>query len=112
MFVSVALPATHRNRDGSFQRFHDSREKLLPWIEEYSPLTHVSPDDPPVFLEYPAQKKPPVKGVRGARPRPSRPSSPEVQDFRRLLDRAIDGGVALTRSGTFWPRCTFLWNHR
>lgn len=53
---------TAQNRDGSFQRFYDSREMLLPWIEEYSPLSHVSPDDPPVFLEYPAQKKPPVKG--------------------------------------------------
>jgi len=25
-------------------------------------MSHVTKDDPPVFLEYPAQKKPPVKG--------------------------------------------------
>jgi acetyl esterase/lipase len=53
---------TAQNRDGAFQRFLDARPKLLSWIEEYSPLAHVSKDDPPVFLEYPAQKKPPVKG--------------------------------------------------
>jgi acetyl esterase/lipase len=50
------------NRDGAFQEFFDRREKLLPWIKEYSPITHVTKDDPPIFMEYPAQKKPPVKG--------------------------------------------------
>ncbi|AMV27135.1 Cephalosporin-C deacetylase [Gemmata sp. SH-PL17] len=53
---------TSTNRDGAFQVFFDQREKLLPWIEEYSPITHVTKDDPPVFMEYPSQKKPPVKG--------------------------------------------------
>ncbi len=53
---------TPGNRDGAFQAFYEQREKLLPWIKEYSPISHVSPDDPPVFLEYPSQKKPPVKG--------------------------------------------------
>jgi acetyl esterase/lipase len=50
------------NRDGAFQEFLDRREKLLPWIKEYSPITHVTKDDPPIFMEFPAQKKPPVKG--------------------------------------------------
>jgi acetyl esterase/lipase len=49
-------------RDGAFQTFFEQREKLLPWIKEYSPISHVTKDDPPVFLEYPSQKKPPVKG--------------------------------------------------
>ncbi len=53
---------TPANRDGAFPEFLEKREKLLPWIEEYSPLTHVTKDDPAVFLEYPSQKKPPVKG--------------------------------------------------
>ncbi len=53
---------TPTNRDGAFQQYLEQREKLLPWIEEYSPLTHVTKDDPPVFMEYPSQKKPPVKG--------------------------------------------------
>jgi acetyl esterase/lipase len=51
-----------KGRDTAFQEFFDRREKLLPWIKEYSPITHVSKDDPPIFLEYPAQKKPPEKG--------------------------------------------------
>ena len=29
---------------------------------EYSPYAHAGPGDPPVFLYYPAQDKPPVKG--------------------------------------------------
>jgi len=53
---------TSENRDGAFQKFFEQREKLLPWIKEYSPITHVSAGDPPVFMEFPSQKKPPVKG--------------------------------------------------
>lgn len=49
-------------RDSAFDNFHDQREKLLPWITEYSPISHVTSDDPPVFMEFPSQKKPPVKG--------------------------------------------------
>jgi acetyl esterase/lipase len=56
------------NRDGAFQEFFEKREKLLPWIKEYSPITHVTHDDPPIFMEYPAQKKPPVKGEDQADP--------------------------------------------
>lgn len=36
----------------SYQAFLDQREKLAPWIAEYSPLSLVSPDDPPVYLFY------------------------------------------------------------
>ena len=49
-------------RDSAFGNFHDQRDKLLPWIKAYSPYYHVTSDDPPVFMEFPAQKKPPVKG--------------------------------------------------
>ena len=51
-----------KERDGAFQKFFEQRESLLPWIKEYSPLKHVTSDDPPVFMEFPSQKKPPVKG--------------------------------------------------
>lgn len=30
----------------------ESREKVLPWIKEYSPIEHVSSDDPPIGLFY------------------------------------------------------------
>jgi acetyl esterase/lipase len=32
------------------------RERLLPWIKEYSPIEHVSKDDPPVALFYGGEK--------------------------------------------------------
>lgn len=59
---------TPTNRDGAFQQFFEAREKLLPLIQEYSPLTHATKDDPAVFLEYPTQKVPPVKGEIQADP--------------------------------------------
>lgn len=49
-------------RDTQFQRFYDHRDDVLAWIKEYSPYEHAGPGDPPVFLNYPAQDKPPVKG--------------------------------------------------
>ena len=35
-----------------FQQFLASREKILPWIKEYSPYELVTADDPPVYLFY------------------------------------------------------------
>jgi acetyl esterase/lipase len=48
----------------SFQALYDNRDKVLKWIREYSPIEHVSKDDPPIFLEYPSQKVPPVVGEK------------------------------------------------
>ena len=42
-----------------FTKFLESRQKILPWIKEYSPYANVTKDDPPVFLEY---KTPPAIG--------------------------------------------------
>jgi acetyl esterase/lipase len=36
----------------SFPQFLANREKILPWIAEYSPFALVTPDDPPVYLIY------------------------------------------------------------
>ena len=36
----------------------------MPLIRKYSPLDHASADDPPVFLTFAPQEKPPVKGMR------------------------------------------------
>jgi hypothetical protein len=52
---------TTKPRDVEFQRFYDNREKVLPWIREYSPIEHVSKDDPPLILLYSGNKKA-VKG--------------------------------------------------
>jgi hypothetical protein len=49
-------------RDSQFQKFYDHRADLAGLIAEYSPYAHAGTGDPPVFLDYPAQDKPPVKG--------------------------------------------------
>jgi hypothetical protein len=41
---------------------------VLPWIKEYSPIEHVSQDDPPIYLDYPNQKTPPKIGQVEADP--------------------------------------------
>ena len=44
---------------GSFADFLKQREKILPWIGEYSPYALVTKDDPPVYLIY---RTPPAIG--------------------------------------------------
>ncbi len=39
----------------AFEQFLQDREKILPWIEEYSPYALVTADDPPVGLFYSAK---------------------------------------------------------
>lgn len=36
----------------TFQALIDQREEVRPWIKEYSPIEHVSQDDPPIALFY------------------------------------------------------------
>jgi hypothetical protein len=43
----------------NFAEFIGQRDKILPWIAEYSPYALVTPDDPPVYLIYSA---PPALG--------------------------------------------------
>ena len=52
----------------NFDTFHDNRAKVLKWLKEYSPIEHVTKDDPPIFMEYPSQKVPPVVGEKQADP--------------------------------------------
>jgi acetyl esterase/lipase len=40
----------------SFQSLIDNREKVLKWIKEYSPIEHVTSDDPPIALFYGGEK--------------------------------------------------------
>jgi len=42
-----------------FAKFLEERERILPWIAEYSPYALVTADDPPVYLIY---SKPPALG--------------------------------------------------
>lgn len=52
-------PNDTKTRDTMFPEFLAAREKILPWIREFSPYEHVSDDDPPVYLIYNA---PPALG--------------------------------------------------
>ncbi len=45
-------PNDTRTRDTRFAEFLAQREKLLPWIKEYSPIEHASADDPAIYLIY------------------------------------------------------------
>ncbi len=42
-----------------FDEFLAGREKILPWIEEYSPYALVTADDPPIYMSFPS---PPALG--------------------------------------------------
>jgi acetyl esterase/lipase len=48
----------------NFQALYDKRDKILKWIKEYSPIYHVSKDDPPIYMEFPNQTVPPVVGQK------------------------------------------------
>jgi acetyl esterase/lipase len=59
---AFGFAAPGRQRPEEFELLLANREKVLPWIKEYSPIEHVSKDDPPVYLDYPNQKTPPKVG--------------------------------------------------
>jgi len=49
-----------RSRAEEFKLALEEREKILPWIKEFSPIELLSKDDPPVYLDFGAQAPPPV----------------------------------------------------
>jgi acetyl esterase/lipase len=57
-----------RKRPDEFALLVKNREKVLPWIKEYSPIELATKDDPPIYLDYPRQASPPVKGRKEADP--------------------------------------------
>src|SRR5690606_15049505 len=65
---AFGFAAKGRSRAEEFDLLIANREKVLPWIKEYSPIEHVSADDPPIYLDYPNQKTPPKVGQVEADP--------------------------------------------
>jgi len=57
-----------RRRPEEFDLLIANREKVLPWIKEYSPIELVSSDDPPIYMEYPRQATPPAVGQKESDP--------------------------------------------
>ena len=49
---AFGLNGDQEKKLGSFEQFYQEREKILPWIKEYSPYELVTTDDPPVALYY------------------------------------------------------------
>ncbi len=45
-------PTDRKTRDSRFAEFLEHRAEVLPWIQEYSPIAHVSGEDPSVYLSY------------------------------------------------------------
>jgi acetyl esterase/lipase len=65
---AFGFAAKGRSRPEEFELLLANRDKVLPWIQEYSPIELLTKDDPPVFLAYPNQKTPPVVGKEGPDP--------------------------------------------
>jgi acetyl esterase/lipase len=76
-----------RGRPEEFELLIANREKVLPWIKEYSPIELVSKDDPPIYLDYPRQDKPPKIGQEEKDPTHS------AMYGLQLADRLEDVGV-------------------
>jgi acetyl esterase/lipase len=45
-------PKDNKTRDTQFAAFLAARESVLPWIKKYSPIEHVTADDPPIWMIY------------------------------------------------------------
>jgi acetyl esterase/lipase len=63
----------------------ENREKVLPWIQEYSPIEHVSKDDPPIAMFYRGEV--PVVGSS-----PKDPTHSGVMGIK-LAERLKEAGV-------------------
>lgn len=74
---AFGFAANGRSRAEEFELLIPNREKVLPWIREYSPIELVTSDDPPLYLEYPNQKEEPVLGK--AEPDPTHSSMYGIQ---------------------------------
>lgn len=59
---AFGFAAEGRERPEEYKLLVANREKVLPLIEEYSPIALVTKDDPPIYLDYPSQKQVPKAG--------------------------------------------------
>jgi acetyl esterase/lipase len=81
----------------NIQSLIDNREKVLEWIKEYSPIEHVSKDDPPIALFYGGEVP-----VVGASPKdPTHSGIMGIKLAERL--KAVDVDVVLVHPGQAHP---------
>ncbi|WDE98952.1 carboxylesterase family protein [Lentisphaera profundi] len=69
----------------NFDEFLAERDKILPWIAEYSPYALLSPDDPPVYLHY--SKDSPAIG------KPQKDPTHTANFGMKLQERCLELGV-------------------
>jgi acetyl esterase/lipase len=81
-----------RTRNEEFDLLLANREKVLPWIKEYSPIELISSDDPPIYFDYPNQKTPPVVGQAG--PDPTHSALYGI----KFAEKAADTGIEIVVS--------------
>ncbi|MCI0360257.1 MAG: alpha/beta hydrolase [Planctomycetaceae bacterium] len=89
---AFGFAAPDRTRAQEFDLLIADREKVLPWIKEYSPIEQVTKDDPPIYLDYPNQKSPPKVGQTEADPTHS--AMYGVKLAEKLAATGIEGVVA------------------
>jgi acetyl esterase/lipase len=65
---AFGFAAADRSRAEEFDLLIAERERVLPWIKEYSPIELVTTDDPQIYLDYPNQKQPPMLGQKESDP--------------------------------------------
>jgi acetyl esterase/lipase len=89
---AFGFAAQGRKREQEFELLIANREKVLPWIKEYSPIELVSADDPPIYLDYPNQKTPPVVGTEG--PDPTHSAIYGIKLLEKLKAANVEGVLA------------------
>ncbi len=85
---AFGFAAKGRSRAEEFELLTENREKVLPWINEYSPIELLSKDDPALFLEYPNQKTEPVFG--GKEPDPTHSAMYGIEFAKRCKEVGVD----------------------
>lgn len=85
---AFGFAAKGRSRPQEFELLLQNRDQVKHWFGEYSPIELVTPGDPPLYLEYPNQKSPPVLG--GAEADPTHSAVYGVQ----LLEKCKEVGVS------------------
>jgi len=84
---AFGFAAEGRSREEEFELLIPNREKVLPWIKEYSPIELVTSDDPPIYLDYPRQAAPPEIG------KPEKDPTHSAMYGVKLAEKLRDKGV-------------------
>jgi acetyl esterase/lipase len=90
IFGAHAFGFAELSRAKSFPPFLEAREAHLPDIRRYSPLELANKNSPPIFIEFPNQDKPPVKGDSQTDPSHSALSGIMLEEKLRVLGVPVE----------------------